>query len=150
MDDGLSPAEFAGIRQKLESISDTWADLWLMLGLTQASVTQLLRCRHQDVRGKVLVLPAHGRFAERHLSLTPTARVIILHRRQRHPDDEFLFQSHSLRVSATARPVTLIAFNTALKKAARGITHKTVSSKSARLKAPAAWRQQSTGAYQEA
>lgn len=136
MEDGLTSLEFAGIRKNLENISDTWADLWVMLRLTQAGVTQLLRCRHQDVRGEVLLLSAHGRYAERHLPLTSTAIVIIRHRRQRYPDDEFLFQSHSPRVSSTARPVTLIAFNTALKKAARGITHKTVSSNSAQLIAP--------------
>lgn len=48
-----------------------------------------------------------------------------------YPGDVFLFQSHSLRVKANARPVTVIAFNATLKKAAQGVTCKTVSSKNA-------------------
>lgn len=42
MDNGLTSVEFAGIRKNLENISDTWADLWVMLSLTQPRVTQLL------------------------------------------------------------------------------------------------------------
>ncbi|WP_193163852.1 hypothetical protein [Enterobacter ludwigii] len=110
MDQGLTPMEFNGIRQNLESISDTWADLWT---------------------GDSVILPACGTFPAKRLTLSPTSRVIIGQRRSRYPNDIFLFQSHSLRVKVTARPVTVIAFNMALKKAAQGITHKTVSSKSA-------------------
>lgn len=131
MDQGLTPMEFNGIRHNLESISDTWADLWLLLSLTQAKVTPLLHCRYQDWTGDSVILPACGTFPAKRLTLSPTARVIIGQRRSRYPNDIFLFQSHSLRVKATARPVTVIAFNMALKKAAQGITHKTISSKSA-------------------
>lgn len=127
----LTSVEFARIRNNLENHSDTWADLWLLLNLTQARVTQLLQCSYRDLQEDVLVLPAHNVFAEKRIILSPTARVIIGQRRRRYPDDIYLFQSHSPRVRAIARPVTAIAFNTALKKAARKITHKTVSSKSA-------------------
>lgn len=136
MDDGLTPMEFAGIRRNLEYISDTWADLWVLLNLTKVRVTPLIRCRYQEVQEDILVLPAHSVFAPKRIILSPTARVIIMQRRRRYPHDDFVFQSHSLRVRATARPVTVIAFNTALKKAAQGITQKAVSSKSALLVPP--------------
>ncbi|KAF6706023.1 hypothetical protein G9387_06465 [Enterobacter hormaechei] len=131
MGERLTPVEFNGIRNHLERISDTWADLWFLLNLTQVNITQLLRCRYQDLQGNMLVLPEPGTFAEKYIALPPTARIIIGQRRSRYPGDIFLFQSHSLRVKATDRPVTLIAFNTALKKAAQGVTPKMVSSKSA-------------------
>ncbi len=131
MGNQLTRLEFNGIRRNLECISDTWADLWFLLNLTQVHITQLLRCCYLDWWGDVLVLPAYSTFAEKRIALSPTARVIIGQRRSRYPNDAFLFQSHSLRVKACARPVTVIAFNMALKKAAQGITCKTVSSKSA-------------------
>lgn len=129
----LTLMEFKGIRNNLELSSDTWADLWFLLNLTQVHITQLLRCRYLDWQENVLVLPAYSTFAEKRIALSLTARVIIGQRQCRYPNDIFLFQSHSLRVKAIAiaRPVTVIAFNMALKKAAQGITCKTVSSKSA-------------------
>ncbi|MFZ4170348.1 hypothetical protein ACEV60_17015 [Enterobacter ludwigii] len=131
MDNRITPLEFNEIRKNLEFSSDTWADLWFLLNLTQVHITQLLRCRYLEWRGDLLILPSYGIFAEKRISLSPTARVIIGQRRNRYPNDVFLFQSHSLRVKAIARPVTVIAFNMALKKAAQGVTCKTVSSKSA-------------------
>lgn len=127
----ITPVEFNGIRRNLERSADTWAALWLLLNLTQVNITQLLRGRYQDWQGDVLVLPAYGLFAEKRITLSPGARVTIGQRRRRYPNDVFLFQSHSPRVKATARPVTVIAFNMALKKAAQRVTGKTVSSKSA-------------------
>lgn len=131
MDNRITSLEFNEIRKNLELSSDTWADLWFLLNLTQVHITQLLRCRYLEWRGDLLILPAYGIFAEKRISLSPTACVIIGQRRNRYPNDVFLFQSHSLRVKAIARPVTVIAFNMALKKAAQGVTCKTVSSKSA-------------------
>lgn len=126
---GLTPIEFDEIRKNLESISDTWADLWVLISLTQARVTQLIHCRYQDIHDGVMVLPARNVIKEKYIPLSPTSRVIIRHRQQRYPDDIFLFQSHSLRVKATAKPVTVIAFNSALKKAAHGVTQMAISSK---------------------
>lgn len=131
MGNRITPIEFNGIRRNLERSADTWAALWLLLNLTQVNITQLLRGRYQDWQGDVLVLPAYGLFAEKRITLSPGARVTIGQRRRRYPNDVFLFQSHSPRVKATARPVTVIAFNMALKKAAQRVTGKTVSSKSA-------------------
>ncbi|WP_065240073.1 hypothetical protein [Enterobacter ludwigii] len=131
MGNRLTLSEFNEIRKNLELSSDTWADLWFLLNLTQVHITQLLRCRYLEWRGNLLILPSYGIFAEKRISLSPTARVIIGQRRNRYPNDVFVFQSHSLRMKAIARPVTVIAFNMALKKAAQGVTCKTVSSKSA-------------------
>ena len=47
-------------------------------------------------------------------------------------NDIFIFQSHSNRVKFKEQPVTVIAFNRALKIASSGVTDKKVSSKSAR------------------
>lgn len=136
MNSRLSSAEFRGVHENLEHISDTWAALWLLLNLTQARVTQLIYCRYQDIHEDTLILPAHGMFAPAKILLCPTARMIISRRRSRYPQDVFLFQSHSRRVQHTAKPVTVIAFNAALKKAARGVTGKRVSSKSALFPLP--------------
>ncbi|PWI77092.1 hypothetical protein DEO48_26210 [Enterobacter sp. CGMCC 5087] len=127
----LTVTEFDRIRRNLEQVSDTWADLWTLLSLTRLRVTQLLRCRYQDINEGIISLPGHGGVNEQQLTLSYTALAIISHRRKRHPFDIFLFQSHSRRVSPPQGPVTLIAFNTALKRASRGATHKTVSSRSA-------------------
>lgn len=131
MDNRLTPNEFNGIRRNLEQISSTWADLWVILHLTQARVTHLLRCKYQDIHDDVMHLSAHRVFRESHIALGLTVRAIIRHRQKRYPEDTFLFQSHSSRVRATAQPVTVIAFNIALKKAASGVTSKNISSKSA-------------------
>lgn len=100
-----------------------------------------LRCLDAGQSDDTPVLPLPG-FAGDYRRMTSWRRnksplilphalfVIISQRRQRYPNDIFLLQSNSLRVRATARPVTLIAFNAALKKAAWGITRKTISSRS--------------------
>lgn len=108
------------MRKNLEMISDTWADLWALLNLTRARVTHLIHCQYKDIQGKTIALPTHSMFRDKHHALNPTALLIIRHRQQRYPGDIFLFQSHCSRVKATAKPVTVIVFNTALKKAALG------------------------------
>ena len=57
---------------------------------------------------------------------------MIDRRRKNYPGDVFVFQSHSNRVKYERRPVTLIAFNTALRRAARSLPDVNVSSSSAR------------------
>ena len=56
---------------------------------------------------------------------------IIVKRRTLYPNDIFLFQSHSNRIKAYVRPVTIVAFNSALRLVSQEITHKNVSSRSA-------------------
>ncbi|EDL9821086.1 hypothetical protein S518_004731 [Salmonella enterica subsp. enterica] len=132
-ENALTLREFLAVRKNLEDISTTWADLWTLLCLTRAMVTRLIRLKYQDIHDDIIVLRKHGKFAEKRLSLSPAIRKTVTRRRARYPHDIYLFQSHSNRVKAVIRPVTLIAFNRALKKAAIGVTDNTISSKSAYL-----------------
>lgn len=132
-ENALTLHEFLAVRKNLEDISTTWADLWTLLCLTRTMVTRLIRLKYQDIHDDVIVLRKHGKFAEKRLSLSPAIRKIVVRRRTGFQDDIYLFQSHSNRVKAVARPVTLIAFNRALKKASTGVTDKIISSKSAYL-----------------
>ncbi|MGK0705303.1 hypothetical protein ACSFCW_17730 [Yokenella regensburgei] len=126
--------EFVVINRRLREISYTWADLWSFLYYLPVGVGRLIGLRYTDIRGEYLTLQRTGRFKETKI-LIPASIDEILHRRAlTYPDDIFIFQSHSNRVKAIEVPVTVIAFNMALKKAAAGVTDKTVSSKSARLK----------------
>lgn len=49
MDRRLTLMEFNGICKNLENISDTRADLWALLNVTQAKGAQRLRCRYPRV-----------------------------------------------------------------------------------------------------
>ena len=108
--------------------------LEFMLNVTGAMVSRVVRLRFRDIcDGEVILLPACGRFAEQQLALTPELRAMTDRRRKRCPHDIYLFQSHSNRVRSAARPVTVIAFNQALKKAAANVIMENISSKSVRL-----------------
>lgn len=133
MDNVLTLDEFFAIQKKLNSISDTWSDLWALLYLSQVSPTRLLRLQYTDVKQDIVVLRPSGKLVEKHIPLSPGINAIIHSRRIKYPEDIFLFQSHTNRMKAVPRQVTLIAFNTALKRAARSVTNKSVSSKSAFL-----------------
>lgn len=65
------------------------------------------------------------------MSIPSPVDEIIKRRRKAYPDDIYIFQSHSNRTGTEKKPVTVVAFNTALKYAATGVTNKNVSSKSA-------------------
>lgn len=127
----LTLTEFFAVKRNLEAISDTWSDLWTMLYLSQAKPQRLLRLKYDDVSNDRLTLVAAGKLKECHIELRPGIQKIIQARRKRYPDDVFLFQSHSNCRKSSPCPVTLIAFNTALKRAAVGVTKKAVSSNSA-------------------
>lgn len=90
--------------------------------------------RYTDINGEYLTLRRIGRFKENKLLIPVSVGEIIQRRTLTYPGDIFIFQSHSNRVKAIGTPVTIIAFNMALKKAAAEVTGKKVSSKSARLK----------------
>lgn len=127
----LTLNEFFAVKRNMEVISDTWSDLWVMLYLTQVKPVQLLKIKFDDAQNSGLVFAATKGLKERYIALTPGVKNIILSRRKRYPEDIFLFQSHTNRTRAVPRPVTLVAFNMALKRASAGVTAKTVSSKSA-------------------
>lgn len=131
MDTVLTLKEFFGIHQNLKKISDTWSDLWAILHLSKSSPAHLLRLKFSDTdNGWLVVRTSEGRVL-RYIDTGPGIEKILLLRRARYPDDVYVFQSHTNRLLATPRPVTLIAFNAALKIASRRVTDKTVSSKSA-------------------
>lgn len=127
----LTLKEFFAIKRNLEAISDTWSDLWMMLYLTQVKPVQLLNIKFDDAQNSRLIFAATKVLKERNIALTTDVKDIILSRRKRYPEDIFLFQSHSNRTKATPRPVTLIAFNMALKRASNGVTTKKLTSKTA-------------------
>lgn len=124
--------EFLRIHNTLNKISDSWADLWILLNLTQVMITRLLHLKYQDIHGDVIILQARGRFVQQRLLITSEVYKIISRRRTKYPHDIYIFQSHSNRTKAIRNPVTVTAFNQALKIAAMGVTTKVVSSKSAK------------------
>lgn len=128
----LTFAQFLVINSQLAKISDTWADLWALIFHTGLSVGRLLALRQDDTDGESILLREQGRLKALRVELTPPAIAIIVRRRERYPEDVFVFQSHSNRVKYECRSVTLIAFNTALGRAAKSLPGVTVSSCGAR------------------
>lgn len=127
----LTLNEFFAIKRNLEAISDVWSDLWTMLYLSQIRPLRLLTLKYDDLTNDRQTFVAAGKFKKCNIELRPGIQKIIQARRKRYPDDVFLFQSHSNCRKSSPCPVTLIAFNTALKRAAVGVTKKAVSSNSA-------------------
>lgn len=123
--------EVAAINHRLLDISDTWGDLWICLYYLPVGVGRLRMLRYSDITGDVMTLQKMGRYREMKILMSPIIIEIIQRRRNKYPEDNYVFQSHSNRVKAEKKPVTVVAFNQALKSAALGITTKSVSSKSA-------------------
>lgn len=127
----LTVKEFFEIRINLNEISDTWSDLWVILHLSKCTPARLLNLRYTDIENGRFIFRAADGLIQGYTDIGPGIDKIISSRRAKYPDDIYVFQSHSNRLQISPRPVTLIAFNAALKKASRGVTDKTVSSKSA-------------------
>ena len=127
--DELTFTEFSSINSRLRQVSDTWADLWITIYYTKISVGKLLVLRFEDVTESDLPLKKHEIIQ---LLAENPVRHIIQKRRSLYPNDEFIFQSHSNRVKSIAKPVTVVAFNQALRDIAKYVTDKSVSSNSAR------------------
>lgn len=87
--------------------------------------------RYSDITGEIITLKKMEHYKEMKMLMPPIIIEIIQRRRKKYPADDYVFQSHSNRVKAEKKPVTVVAFNQALKSAASGITTKSVSSKSA-------------------
>ena len=128
----LTFMQFLIINSQLAGISDTWADLWVLIFHTSLGAGRLLSLRYDDIDGNSILLRERGRLKALRVEIPPTVMAMIARRRERHPEDIFVFQSHSNRVKNECRPVTLIAFNTALNRAAKSLSGVTVSSGSAR------------------
>jgi len=58
-------------------------------------------------------------------------RQLFKQRKASNPQDVYVFQSKSNRVKGYAKPVTTVAMNIALKEAAREISNKNITMKSA-------------------
>nr|WP_223261828.1 MULTISPECIES: hypothetical protein [Enterobacteriaceae] len=128
----LTFAQFLAINSLLINISDTWADLWAMIFYTNLSVGRLLGLRYDDIDVDSILIREQGRLKALRVELSPPAMAMIDRRREKYPGDIFVFQSHSNRVKNKSRPVTVIAFNTALRRVAKSLPGIAVSSRSAR------------------
>jgi hypothetical protein len=104
----------------------------MLLKLTNEKPSRLLRLMYTDEYKGNLVLKDDSESLEHVIILNHKARQLIQDRHQRYPNDLYIFQSHSNRKKYASSPVTLVAFNNALKRAAQRITDKKVSSKCAR------------------
>ncbi|UPQ69680.1 hypothetical protein [Kluyvera ascorbata] len=127
----LTTKEAALITRKLRDISDTWSDLWVFLHLVPIGVSRAIDLRYSCFDGKSLTFEERGKFKAKQIAASPLVCELIQRRRERYPDDIYIFQSHSNRVKFQDKPVTVVAFNQALKKAAKFVTEDVVSSKSA-------------------
>lgn len=128
----LNFSQFLAINSKLIHISDTWSNLWVLVFYTRMSVGRLIDLQYKDIDGHSLLLREHGRLKEQCIELTTPVEQILERRRKQSPDDIYVFQSHSNRVKISPRPVTVIAFNAALRKASRNMPGLKMSSSSAR------------------
>ncbi|WP_297116052.1 hypothetical protein [uncultured Enterobacter sp.] len=125
----LTSQEFTAIYFRLQDISDNWADLWLFINQFPVAISRIINLKYTDVEGKYILFPCRRRFCEKKLLISYIALNILKRRKLRYPEDIYIFQSHSNRVKHQKKPVTMIAFNQALKKASTGITKKSISSK---------------------
>ena len=117
---------------RLKDISDTWADLWVFLHIVPVGVSRAINVRHSSFDGKSLTMEERGKFKAIEIVVSPLVCELIRERKKRYPSDIYIFQSHSNRVKFQGKPVTVIAFNRALKVAAKGVTDVVVTSKCAR------------------
>ncbi len=127
----LTTRQVALINCRLKDISDTWADLWVFLHLVPIGVSRAIVLQYSNFDGKSLTFEERGKFKAKQISASPLVCELIQRRRERYPNDIYIFQSHSNRVKFQDKPVTVVAFNQALKKAAKFVTDDVVSSKSA-------------------
>ncbi|WP_421672263.1 hypothetical protein [Raoultella terrigena] len=128
----ISFEQFLTINSNLGHISDTWSDLWALIFYTGLSVGQLIALRYDDIGLNSLSFRERGRLKAITLQLSSPLRALLNRRRERYPGDVFVFQSHSNRVKNQVGPVTVIAFNAALRRAGKVLPLRTVSSRSAR------------------
>lgn len=125
----LTSQEFTAIYFRLQDISDNWADLWMFINHLPVAISRIINLKYTDIEGKYILFPCRGRFCEKKLLIPHITLNILKRRKLRYPEDIYVFQSHSNRVKHQKKPVTVLAFNQALKKASAGITRKSISSK---------------------
>lgn len=120
------------INSNLAHISYTWSDMWALIFYTGLSVGRLIDLRYIDIESGNAYLREKGRLKAKQIELSSPVCTILERRRMMYPQDIFVFQSHSNRVKNKYSPVTIIAFNAALRKASKLATGEVVSSKNAR------------------
>lgn len=128
----ISFEQFLTINSNLAHISDTWSDMWALIFYTGLSVGRLIDLRYTDIESETAYLREKGRLKAKQIELSAPVCTILERRRMMYPQDIFVFQSHSNRVKNKYSPVTIIAFNAALRKASKLATGEVVSSKNAR------------------
>lgn len=132
INDELSFGQFLEIKDKLIDISDTWSDLWALIFYTEMSPGRLIYLRHENIRDNVMLLQGVLDSKVLRIELPPPVVAMLNRRREMYPDDIFVFQSRSNRVKKERNPVTLIAFNAALRRVSKSLSGVKVSSNSAR------------------
>lgn len=131
--DAITFCEFLIINGKLKSVSDTWSDLWVLTYLLKVRIGWVIPLKYNDVIGGVIRVDRGGNINPIDLPLKDNIKDIIQRRRELYFDDIYIFQSHSNRVKAKVAPVTIIAFNQAIRDASQKVAiKKNVSSNSAR------------------
>nr|WP_303626828.1 hypothetical protein [Klebsiella pneumoniae] len=128
----ISFKQFLTINSNLRYISDAWSDLWAIIFYTGQSVGGLIDLRYADLGKGSAYLRKKGRIKAKRIELSAPVCAILERRRTTYPEDVFVFQSHSNRVKNRASPVTVIAFNTAIRKVSKVTTGELASSKNAR------------------
>lgn len=128
----ISFEQFLTINSNLAHISDTWSDMWALIFYTGISVGRLIDLRYTDIESGTAYLREKGRLKAKQIELSAPVCTILERRRMMYPQDIFVFQSHSNRVKNKYSPVTIIAFNAALRKVSKLATGEVVSSKNAR------------------
>lgn len=129
----LTLSEYHEIDKSLKQVSDTWSDLWVCLHHLPIGISRLIALRYTAITEMELIIEIYPDGRREVITLPDKIQRIIHRRRRSYPEDIYIFQSHSNRVKAKKKPVTLIAFNSAIKRAALGVTRKVVSSGSARI-----------------
>lgn len=129
MNDILSYKNMKKISKELGKSSDTWSDFWEFLCYTHLHPSQVLKIKIEDINKKNIKIPTSGKFPEVIIPLNNETNRIVIRRKIRYPNDIYLFQSHSNRVKLFNRPITLIAFNRALRKASYSTCNILISSK---------------------
>lgn len=119
------------ISKRLEQISETWSDLWMVSYYTGISAGRLITIKYTDFDGRSINFFDKQTKSTTNALIGSKAAEVINKRKHRLPNDIYIFQSHSNRVKNRAKPVSLIAFNIALKEASIYLYDKNVSSLSA-------------------
>lgn len=125
----LSYKNMKAVSKELEILSDTWRDFWEFLCYSHSRPVQAIKLKYNDILDKYILLPSCERYSEVLIPVNDAIKHILERRKHLYPDDVYIFQSHSNRIKYFKRPITLIAFNRALRKASILTLNKPLSSK---------------------